>query len=122
MSRLIDADELKELFREVIGGIAKQPEMSETLEHMVRASAMVIQMIDDASTVELEPHWITCKEAFPPVFKDVLLQLRNMPEEMVIGFWNGLVFRFGTSAMIETAVVAWMPLPEPYREGRTEVD
>ena len=53
--RLIDADELKELFREVIGGIAKKPEIQKDLEHMVRASAMTIQMIDDAPTIEAEP-------------------------------------------------------------------
>lgn len=49
--RLIDADELEELFREVIGGIAKKPEMSKDLEHMVRASAMTIEMIGDAPTI-----------------------------------------------------------------------
>ena len=52
MSRLIDADALKELFSEVIGRIAKKPEMNGNLEHMIRASAMVIQMIDDAPTVQ----------------------------------------------------------------------
>jgi len=52
MSRLIDADALEELFREVIGGIAKKPEMDGNLEHMVRASAMVIEMIQDAPTIE----------------------------------------------------------------------
>ena len=52
--RLIDADALKELFREVIGRIAKKPEMNGNLEHMIRASAMVIQMIDDAPTVQPE--------------------------------------------------------------------
>ena len=52
MGRLIDADALKELFSEVIGHIAKKPEMNGNLEHMIRASAMVIQMIDDAPTVQ----------------------------------------------------------------------
>ena len=50
--KLIDADALKELFSEVIGRIAKKPEMNGNLEHMIRASAMVIQMIDDAPTVQ----------------------------------------------------------------------
>lgn len=50
--RLIDADALEELFREVIGGIAKEPEMTGNLEHMIRASATVVQMIQDAPTVE----------------------------------------------------------------------
>jgi len=52
MSRAIDGDALEELFREVIGGIAKKPEMNGNLEHMVRASAMVIEMIQDAPTIE----------------------------------------------------------------------
>ena len=50
--RLIDADALKELFSEVIGHIAKKPEMNGNLEHMIRASAMVIQIIVDAPTVQ----------------------------------------------------------------------
>ena len=52
--RAIDGDALEELFREVIGGIAKKPEMDGNLEHMVRASAMVIEMIQDAPTIEPE--------------------------------------------------------------------
>ena len=59
--RAIDADALEELFREVIGGIAKKPEMNGNLEHMVRASAMVIEMIQDAPTIEPQRkkgHWI----------------------------------------------------------------
>ena len=40
------------MFSEVIGSIAKKPEMNGNLEHMIRASAMVIQMIDDAPTVQ----------------------------------------------------------------------
>ena len=52
--RLIDADALEELFREVISGIAKKPEMTGNLEHMIRASAMVVEMIQDAPTIEPE--------------------------------------------------------------------
>lgn len=51
--RLIDADALEELFREVIGTIAKEPKMTGNLEHMVRASAMVVQMIQDAPSIEI---------------------------------------------------------------------
>ena len=49
--RLIDADELKELFRETITGIATRTDMKGAYEHMIRASAMVIDLIDDAPTV-----------------------------------------------------------------------
>lgn len=49
--RLIDAGELKELFMETITGIARRTNMKDVFEHMIRASAMVAQMIDDAPTV-----------------------------------------------------------------------
>ena len=55
MGRLIDAEEIEELFCEVISGIAKKPEMTRDLEHMVRASAMVIEMLRDAPTVGADP-------------------------------------------------------------------
>lgn len=53
--RLIDADALEELFRETIGHIAKRPEIDGALEHMVRASAMAVEMIRDAQTVDAVP-------------------------------------------------------------------
>ena len=49
--RLIDADALEELFREVIGNISKRDEIKPVLEHMVRASAMAVEMIKDAPTI-----------------------------------------------------------------------
>ena len=53
--RLIDGDALEELFRETIGHIAKMPEIDGALEHLVRASAMAIEMIQDATTIEAVP-------------------------------------------------------------------
>lgn len=74
--RLIDADELKELFSEVIGHIAKKPEMNGNLEHMIRASAMVIQMIDDAPTVQPEH----CGDA---VSRNAIIQKLNQMDRYV---------------------------------------
>lgn len=59
--RLIDADELKELFAETITYIARKTNKVGALEHMIRASAMVVQMIDDAPTVDAVPV-IWCKD------------------------------------------------------------
>ena len=53
--RLIDADALEELFRETIGHIAKRPEIDGALEHLVRASAMAVEMIRDAQTIPAVP-------------------------------------------------------------------
>lgn len=124
MSRCIDADALEELFREVIGGIAKKPEMNGNLEHMVRASAMVIEMIQDAPTIELEPHWIPCSERYPDMDERVLVYtvahdyhvwdcMSNRADNY---FWedeNGLYHDKYEADM-------WMPLPEVYREGAQE--
>lgn len=91
--RAIDADDLEELFREVIGGIAKKPEMNGNLEHMVRASAMVIEMIQDAPTIEPERKkgkWITnstiincsvCKHCSwtKSSFKDLVMSFNYCP-------------------------------------------
>ena len=75
MSRCIDADALEELFREVIGCIAKKPEMNGNLEHMVRASAMVIEMIKDAPTIEPEPSQVA---------RDIATILENEQDMRVI--------------------------------------
>ena len=72
--RLIDADELEELFRETIGAIAKEPEMTGNLEHMVRASAMVIQMIQDAPTIPYDMKWNPdCKDCRPEDIRECTL-------------------------------------------------
>lgn len=73
--RLIDADALEGLFRDTIGCIAKQPKITKDLEHMIRASAMTIEMIADAPTIDSVPvvhgHWELAREldTFTSVFR-----------------------------------------------------
>lgn len=63
--RAIDADALEELFREVIGRISKRPDINFNMEHMIRASAMVIEMIKDAPTIQPALHWIPVTQDTP---------------------------------------------------------
>ena len=49
--RLIDAETLEELFRETITVISQKTDMQGAYEHMIRASAMVVEMIKDAPTL-----------------------------------------------------------------------
>ena len=71
--RLIDADTLEELFREVIGGIAKEQEITGNLEHMIRASAMVIQIIQDAPTIPYDMKWDPdCEDCLPEGINDCI--------------------------------------------------
>lgn len=86
--RLIDADALEELFRETIGGIAKKPEISGNLEHMVRASAMVICMIKDAPTIEPErsSDCISRQAAIDAVHKSHDTIFRENHEFVTVGY------------------------------------
>ena len=143
--RQIDADALKELFSEVIGRIAIKPEMNGNLEHMIRASAMVIQMIDDAPTVQPEQQWIPCSERFPSkeerkewIDKNlggigylypclVTRYSSNNPDRTTYNpyvakhYYDGEDFINNGEEVCSEYIVAWMPLPEPYKEGG-EVD
>lgn len=50
--RLIDADALEELFREVIGSLSRKTDCNLNFEYMIRSSAMTIEMIKDAPTID----------------------------------------------------------------------
>lgn len=125
--RLIDADALEELFREVIGNIAKRPEIGKDLEHMVRASAMAVQMIQDAPTIG---GWISVKDRLPEEDGEYLVFMIH--KTMVLGYANRLTdvdqfdFNENTSGWYDydseygfyqrMDVTYWMPLPEPPKE------
>jgi formylmethanofuran dehydrogenase subunit E len=53
--RLIDADELQQIFNEVSTALMREPELLKDIEHMVRAFLMTTEMIKDAPTIEAEP-------------------------------------------------------------------
>ena len=129
--RLIDADALEELFREVIGGIAKRPEINGNLEHMIRASAMVVEMIKDAPTINQQPHWIPCSERLPEednveVLCTVKQQSKTNRSETIIveqgcyfyGTW--LLSYDNQRVNCSREVLAWQPLPSPYQEEGEE--
>lgn len=123
--RLIDADELKELFREVIGRIAKRPDRNFKMEHMIRASAMVIEMINDAPTIHPEPNWIPVTERLPETTDAVLTtyivngdRRRRYVEESSY-YWNDESWSSPWDeyriAGMRIEVIAWMPMPKPYK-------
>lgn len=84
-------------------------------------------MIDDAPTIDISGKWIPCSERLPEcedyAETDALLfQLQSGTIE--VGYfgrknaWRDAYFRhYRTHCGVDASdVVAWMPLPEPYKE------
>ena len=118
--RLIDADALEELFRETISHISKNPKMTGNLEHMVRASAMVIEMIKDAPTIEPQK-WIPCTPETMPEEAGAYLCTCKDAGRLIITLikWQPRMKSWNlTGTRTYWKVIAWMPLPEPYKEGK----
>lgn len=69
-----------------------------------------------ALSAQLEQRWIPCSERLPDNDESVLISNRN---GVTKAWWNG---RFWESIAVKKykTVTAWMPLPEPYKEGNNE--
>lgn len=106
--RPIDADELLTAFP-----IDDEPMLTKSCVRMT---------IQHMPTIESEPHWIPCSEQMPPMDKYVLVC--TVDGDITDGQrWDedddGTWFIFGDSQSTSDGdIVAWMPLPEPYEEGK----
>jgi hypothetical protein len=66
------------------------------------------------SVIELEPHWIPVSERLPDDDKEVLLCINN--GELWLG-WHNITWKTEEFYFDKEQVIAWMPLPEPYKGG-----
>ena len=87
----------------------------------------IVDMIGDAPTIEPEPHWIPCSKALPKT-NGVYVVTRNISDGFECRNITDACYFDGTNTWHDdtrvnhsreylTDVIAWMPLPEPYREG-----
>lgn len=120
--RLIDADALKtDIVAE--GQRSRRYKLGEIWE-LNRAE--IYKVIDEQPTIEPEPHWIPCSERLPQEEVDVLC-CRDNKTMAIMHFNPVLTTRYpkgfsvveGAFSWRQDNVVAWMPLPEPYREGES---
>ena len=107
--RAIDADALKE-------------DLTRFYDNEVTAR----KLIDEQPTIQPEPHWIPVTERLPENEKRVLIL--NDDNLYMIGFireydcWNEWRYQYEMydddvyEEEEQGKIVAWMPLPEPYKE------
>ena len=85
-----------------------------------RALDGAIQIVNQLAE-EYNGGWIPCSERLPEEFKGVIITAiaMNGAYYTEIGKWNGNQWFHGASnTRIDMAeVIAWQPLPEPYKEG-----
>lgn len=104
--RLIDADKVD--FNEVIVGASD-------FARDIRAAAQ--SLIDGQPEIS---RWIPVEERLPekpnenPLLERYLVSVKNT-DCVIRAFWNGASFTDGWEKL---DVLAWMPLPEPYKEEK----
>ena len=131
MSRLIDGDELMELLTTAIRnmkGMAKFlcAEDDPEIQMEIKAYTDIANGVKDIPTIEPEPQWIPCSERLPEAefgeSKNVIVTCEWRHKE-VCGtarwidklYFNGGNWCYPTGETYENRVIAWMPLPEPWK-------
>ena len=107
MSRLIDADALLRRAKRVATEAWKM-KLKAPIEITLN---QFIDWINEAPTAAVEPHWIPVTERLPEKNGDYLCQEKL--GFLYVDTWNGECWNIARSSF--GIVVAWMPLPEPYK-------
>ena len=140
MPRLIDADALRDRLQNLAYDDWNQGATTTWAEAFYACADIVAE----APTIEPEPHWIPCSERLPEELEEVNVTWVNHKPEPYYDFvkdkpftasavyykgdwyWYSsicadLLVEYGKNEIdkIDGAIeiMAWMPLPEPYREG-----
>ena len=121
MSRLIDGDALKRRAQKVATEAWKM-KIEAKVETILN---QFIDWIDEAPTIQTEPQWIPCSERLPKDNRQVLVYARSVHyalakyDEMrnADGTYKKQWVTFDAWKPLYTIkeVIAWMPLPEPYK-------
>ena len=123
--RLIDADVLIEILRTAIRnmkGVAKfiGAEDDPELKMEIKAYADILNGVKEQPTIEPEPHWIPCGDGLPKKSgKYLVTVLDGIGKRTTTALYHPRPKSWTlTGRMAYWKVIAWMTLPEPYREGR----
>ena len=113
MSRLIDGDAL-------IKALVRKEPFSDCARVVI---AECMEEVRHAPTIEPEPQWIPCSERLPEEFCKLLACRKNMSIEIMY-YSPVLTTRYPKGFSVlknaftwrQDNIIAWMPLPEPYKE------
>lgn len=119
MNRYIDAEKLKRsieaqcrVLRAI--GVDELTEMTDVL------SAGFIQEIENAPTEDVAPRWTPVAERLPEKIGNYLVTCLDGGRQIDLGYWHiderGEGF-WSLNWCDANSVMAWMPLPEPYKKG-----
>lgn len=121
--RAIDGDAL----RDRLQNLADDEWNQSTTTSWAEAYKECADIVEDAPTIEPEPHWVPCSERLPLAkcgeSDNVLATCGHLNADDTSVRWirtlyfNGGCWCYPTGETYEQKVYAWMPLPEPYREG-----
>ena len=112
--RLIDAEWLKESIHNFFTG-----KIHPVTEDDIMAYIDAAPTIETKLSAQPEQRWIPVSERLPKKSDKILITHRG---GVSYGWYNGIYFERGAGAKhspIKT-VVAWMPLPEPYKVEQDE--
>lgn len=99
---------LREIIKEIPKALCKLPNVEERKRENIIALRMAIE------SLQVDAEWIPCSERLPKIVEQVLCcdsQSRVFTSALTEIASNGMTF-FGQHCK----VIAWMPLPKPYRE------
>ena len=79
-----------------------------------------LNAVEDAPTINPQPHWIPCSERLPKQGQEVICQCRASIIKVLKLDANGDWYQDANHCYMGGFVIAWMPLPSPYREEADE--
>lgn len=111
--RLIDADALKQQFIDKLVRVGLPSEKAE--EFAKTAFDATFKTIDAMPTIEAVQRWVPVTECEPDGGAHVLVTLRWAADDYEVTEIDWF-FDVANGGLFADKVIAWMPLPEPYRE------